>query len=276
MKKFLTAVLLSAVVFISACSPQHTNLDSTTQENPISRVKIILLGAPGSGKGTFGAMLSTQLNVPILSMGDAIREYFKSSSDPKAAQLQGGKLLDDETTIQILKKKLLEPQYANGVILDGYPRTVAQGLMLDEALGASNSPIIINVHASLNVIEKRSAGRFMCAECNAIYNLYFSLPKIHDKSLDSGKVTRAQMLARDNMCTCDHCGSKKFYARKDDTRKVILHRYCEYRKNTLPLIKHYQTYPAFFTVDGNCSISLLSQQAITLAEKLRPLLAARK
>ncbi|WPX97560.1 adenylate kinase family protein [Candidatus Fokinia crypta] len=277
MKKFLVAVLLSVVTLLSSCSPQNTDHKTSVSENPVHRVKIVLLGAPGSGKGTFGAMLSSQLNIPILSMGSAMREYFKSSTNPEIAQLQSGKLLDDKTVTQILKQKLLEPQYANGVILDGYPRTVAQGLMLDEALGDRNgSLIIVNVNATLSAIEKRSSGRFMCAKCDAIYNIYSSLPKVHDKSLDSGKITREQMLARSNMCTCDHCGSSKFYARKDDTRKVILYRYCEYRKNTLPLIKHYQKYQAFFDVDGNCDISLLSKQAIDLAQNLRPLLALKK
>lgn len=187
-------------------------------------MNLMLLGAPGAGKGTQAEKLIDILGIPQVSTGDIFRENIRNHTElGELAQsfISQGKLVPDEVTFGIVKDRLLKDDCKNGVILDGFPRTIAQAEMLDkffEEIGRKMD-VVVNIVIDEKVLVERLTSRRVCPDCKASYNLIFAPP------------------AADG--TCPKC-KVKVIQRQDDCVEVIEKRLNEYHANTEPLIEYYR------------------------------------
>lgn len=185
---------------------------------------IVLLGAPGSGKGTAGEILAKDLNLAHISTGDLFRENLKNETElgKKAKEyMDKGELVPDEITIGMLSERLKSEDVANGAILDGFPRTKAQAISLDEMLKKMNAKVdmALNIDVPFDEIVERIANRRSCRGCNEIYNVVFNPPKVEG--------------------VCDKCGGE-LYQREDQKPEIVQNRLEVYSKTAEELIKYYQ------------------------------------
>ena len=183
-------------------------------------MKLILLGAPGAGKGTQAEKICEKLSIPTISTGNIIREAMKTGTEmgKKAKEyVEAGKLVPDEVVIGIIKERLAENDCANGFILDGFPRTIPQA----EALDAMNFGIdcVLSIEVPDEKIVTRMSGRRVCGSCGASYHTEFKPSK-------DGK-------------TCDACGTE-LTIRRDDAPEVVLSRLETYHEQTEPLKAYYE------------------------------------
>lgn len=193
-------------------------------------MNIILLGPPGSGKGTQAKMLMEIYNIPQISTGDILRAAVSNQTAlGKQAKeyMNKGALVPDELVVKIVKERLKERDCGRGFILDGFPRTVAQA----EALDALKTTIeaAINVEVGSDELMKRLTGRRTCRTCGAMYHIYFNPPR------------------RD--AVCDKCNGE-LYQRDDDKEETIKNRLVVYDEQTNPLIRWYQSKNIVYSVDG--------------------------
>jgi len=183
----------------------------------------LFFGPPGAGKGTLAAVVAPELDLEHVSTGDMFRSEAQSGSD-LGKQLQeimnSGKLVPDELTIEIVKKKMLSLG-EKGIILDGFPRTVDQAKALDEMLIEINRKVnlLVYLNVSTEVITKRLLGRLVCEKCGENFNEYFKPPK------EDG--------------VCDACQGK-VYKRTDDTKESIVQRLDQYQQKTAPVKDYYE------------------------------------
>ena len=196
---------------------------------------IVMLGAPGSGKGTVAKLLTDTLNIEHISTGDMFREEIKSGSElgkELENYMSDGKLVPDDVVIKILDERLSRPTAQNGVVLDGFPRTKIQAEHLKELLNAKGKKI--DVAIQLNIPDEdiiyRTVKRRICSnkDCGAIYNLEFNKPKQEG--------------------ICDICGSK-LYRREDDNEETVKRRIDTYHKRSEPIIKYFEEEGILYTVD---------------------------
>ncbi|WP_024833114.1 adenylate kinase [Ruminiclostridium josui] len=187
-------------------------------------MRIILLGAPGAGKGTQAKIISEKLNIPHISTGDIFRANIKGNTPlgQKAKEyMDKGELVPDELTVEIVKDRLGNSDCENGFILDGFPRTIPQAEYLDKVLVQMN----INLDVALLIdvkdedIIQRMSGRRVCTNCGATYNVVFNPTK------EEG--------------ICDVCKSPVIQ-RADDAAETVLNRLETYHKQTQPLISYYE------------------------------------
>ena len=194
-------------------------------------MKIVLLGAPGSGKGTMAQKLTTQLNVPQISTGDIFRQNLKDET-PLGLQIKDimakGMLVPDEITIEIVKDRLAKADCSNGYILDGFPRSIVQAEALDTF---QKIDCAINLDVESESIVKRLSGRRFCPNCNGTY---------HISTLKNEHV-------------CPSC-SGKLVVREDDKEETVRNRLDVYAKTTFPLVDYYARQGKLVTVDGNGSV----------------------
>jgi len=186
-------------------------------------MNLILLGAPGSGKGTLAKLLSSELGVSHISSGDILREEVKQDSRlGKIAKpfMERGKLVPDEIVLKMMEKRITQPDCGQGFILDGFPRTIIQAEKLDQMLSVSDRRIdfALKFEVSDQCALKRLGGRRICSICGVDFNLYTKPPQKKD--------------------VCDICGGKLFQ-RADDKEEVIFNRLKVYREQTLPIEKYY-------------------------------------
>ena len=199
---------------------------------------VIMFGPPGAGKGTQAKFLSDKLSIPQISTGDILREAVKKGT-PLGVRAQSfmskGALVPDEVVIGLIEERIRNEDCANGFILDGFPRTIAQAEALDGILQKRETPItkVINLKVSDKEIVKRSTSRRVCRSCNAIYNLLVNAPKVNGK--------------------CDACGGD-LYQRDDDKEEVVKNRLKVYADQTKPLLKYYSKRNLLSDVDGSRSI----------------------
>ena len=198
---------------------------------------IVLMGAPGAGKGTQARLLQERLSLPQISTGDIFRSL-KEAQTPLAEELrlimQTGKLVPDDLTIRIVRERTSREDCRNGYILDGFPRTPAQAAMLDQLAveqGKHIQAIVIDVPREL--LEKRMTGRRSCPVCGEIYNVYFKPPKV------------------DNVCD-DHPGVQ-LQQRADDNAGTVKTRLETYEQQTRPLLDYYRAANVLHVVDGTRS-----------------------
>jgi adenylate kinase len=182
-------------------------------------VNLIILGPPGSGKGTYASRLQLKLGIPAIATGDMLREIARQKS--KLAKTVGdymstGKLVPDEIVIQVLKGRLARDDCEKGFILDGFPRTIEQAKALDKI---TSIDAVILLHVPEWVIVERLSSRRVCRKCGAVYNI------LHLKPRKEG--------------VCDKCGGE-LYQRIDDTPQVVKDRLGVYEKQTEPLIRYYR------------------------------------
>lgn len=181
-------------------------------------MRIIFLGAPGTGKGTQADNAAEVFKIPAVSTGAIIRESIKAGTEAGMAAkafTDAGKLVPDETVIGIVKERLAEPDCAGGFILDGFPRTVTQAEALDR-LGIEID-VAVSIEVENEKIVERMSGRRICAECGATYHIIYNPPK-------NGR--------------CVKCGAE-VTTRADDLPEVVLSRLKVYREQTEPLKKYY-------------------------------------
>ena len=179
-------------------------------------MKLILLGPPGAGKGTQGEILHQKLGIPTISTGNMLRAAMKAGT-PLGQQvkqcMEEGKLVEDSLIIGIVKERLAEPDCANGYILDGVPRTVAQAETMEKE-GLLELDFVLSLEASPEEILSRMTNRRVCADCGVPYNSVTSRPK--------------------NDGVCDLCGGK-LIQRKDDEEATVRNRLVVYQEETEPL-----------------------------------------
>ena len=182
-------------------------------------MKIILLGPPGAGKGTYASRLTPILKLPHISSGDMVRDEIKAQTELGKLMKEysnKGKLGPDEIMIKILAKRLRKPDCKKGCILDGFPRTIKQAEALEKIVKID---LVINLNVPDDIIITRLSNRLTCKKCGTIYNKLTLKPK------------------RDNIC--DKCGGE-LYQREDDKPRIIQERLNVYRKKTEPLIEYYK------------------------------------
>lgn len=189
----------------------------------MNRFCLILFGPPGSGKGTQAKLLRQRLNWPHISTGDMLREHVQAQDDlgrQVAEVMQSGQLVPDCLVNQLVEHRIAAPDCQNGFMLDGYPRTVPQAVMLDKLLRASRfEPVVVFLKVDYNKIVARLAGRRVCPQCGALYSLAANAPTI-------AKI-------------CDYDGTP-LIVRDDDREEVIRRRLDEYDRLTSPLIDYFQ------------------------------------
>lgn len=193
-------------------------------------MRLILLGAPGAGKGTQAELISEKYNIPAISTGNIIREAIKNGTEMGSAAkeyTEAGKLVPDEVVIGIIKERLAQDDCKAGFILDGFPRTVPQA----DALSKMGVDIdrVVSIEVSDENIVKRMSGRRVCEKCGASYHIEY-------KPSADGK-------------TCDKCGSE-LIIRKDDKPEVVLDRLNVYHEQTEPIKDFYAQKGILKTVIG--------------------------
>ena len=210
---------------------------------------IILLGPPGSGKGTQGAILSRELSLPHISTGDIFRKMIlKDSEESKmlADYMNEGKLIPTDMVNQVVKKFILSKECKDGCILDGYPRTLGQAEYFSENIDADINVIFFDIDNE--IIIKRILGRISCKSCGRIYNEYFNKP------------------AQESVC--DDCGSHEFSTRIDDDENTILSRIEEYKKETLPLVEYYKNKGQFFKINAGESKEKIVNELASIIKRI--------
>ncbi len=202
-------------------------------------MQLIMLGPPGAGKGTQAELLEKKLKVCKLSTGDMLRAAVKAGTEigkQADAVMKAGQLVSDDIMIRLIRERIANIDCANGFILDGFPRTIAQAEALDVMLASMKKPLSLVIELTVNdeILVERIAGRFSCAKCGAGYH-------------DTFKPTKAAGI-------CDVCGSKEFTRRKDDTRETVKSRLEAYHAQTAPLLPYYQAKGILRSVDGMAEI----------------------
>ena len=199
---------------------------------------IIMLGAPGTGKGTVAGILTEKLGIPQVSTGDIFRKHIKEQTElGKLAEkyISKGNLVPDDVTIDLVKSRLQEDDVKKGIILDGFPRTVAQAEALDKMLEEQGRRVdmVVNLTTPKEEIIERIINRRICSnpECKTIYNLVLNPPKVKG--------------------ICDKCGSE-LIQRKDDNRETVEARLENYLEVTSPLVEYY-------TKKGNLKTEVVSK-----------------
>lgn len=197
-------------------------------------MRLILLGAPGSGKGTQAAKLSEKFNIPQISTGDIFRSNIKNGTElgKKAKEyIDKGLLVPDEVTVGIVKDRLQQPDCKNGFILDGFPRTIPQAEYLDNVLKDMGITLdaVLNIHVPDEKIIERMSGRRVCPGCGASYHLVFNPP------------------TKDNVC--DSCKAG-LIQREDDKAETVINRLKTYHDQTEPLIEYYGKQGKLVTAAG--------------------------
>lgn len=202
-------------------------------------MKLLVMGPPGAGKGTQAETLTAKLMIPHISTGDMFRKAINEGTElGKKAKgyMDEGKLVPDEVTIGIVKERLAEQDCIEGFLLDGFPRTLAQGEALDELLQELNLALdaVINIAVPDNKLVARLTGRRICKDCSASYHIMFNPPQ--------------------NEGICDACQGE-LYQRSDDSEETANNRLQIYHQNTAPLIDFYRNKGLLKDIDGDRPIS---------------------
>ena len=194
-------------------------------------MKIVLLGAPGCGKGTQASLISERYGLPAISTGDIFRENIKNKTPlgvKVKAIMDTGNLCPDDLTIELVKERLSKPDCVNGYLLDGFPRNLIQAKALNE-FGAPD--VVINIDVELSKIERRIIGRRSCPKCNGSFHIDF--------------------IGNTNICPT--CGGE-LVIRKDDNVQTVKERLSVYQKQTAPLIEYYKNQNVLVEINGDKKI----------------------
>lgn len=209
-------------------------------------MNLILLGAPGAGKGTQAEVICEALKIPAISTGNIIREALKNGTETglKAKSfMDAGKLVPDEVVIDIIKERLAQADCQNGFILDGFPRTVPQAEALDK-MGVTIDKVV-EIYVPDEKIQQRLSGRRVCEKCGASYHVDFKPSKVEGK--------------------CNACDGNTVI-RKDDEPATVLARLAIYHEQTAPLKGYYEAQGKLVTVQGQEEVSATSQLTLKAIE----------
>ena len=202
-------------------------------------MNLILLGAPGAGKGTQAEVISEKLGIPQISTGNILREAVKNGTEMGVKAkgfMESGALVPDEVVIGILKDRIAEDDCKNGFILDGFPRTVPQAEAL-ESMGV-NIDKVISLEVADETIQGRLSGRRVCEKCGASYHAEFNPPKTEG--------------------VCDKCGGAAVQ-RKDDAPETVIERLRTYHEQTAPLVDFYGNKGRLVKVQGQDEVKDTSE-----------------
>lgn len=214
------------------------------------KLNILLLGAPGAGKGTQAQLIKEKYNIPHISTGDMFREAIRNKTPIGVladSYISKGNLVPDDVTIALVKERLSQDDCKNGYLLDGFPRTLVQAEALAELSSEINRPIdlVINVDVDETKLIDRIAGRRMCKGCGASYHIKNLPPKVEG--------------------VCDVCGGE-LYIRKDDNVDALKVRLDAYHNQTQPLIDFYENCGLIATVNGDTSLENVFRAIIDVIE----------
>lgn len=204
--------------------------------------RLILLGAPGAGKGTQAEIISEKLNIPIISTGNILKKAMREGTPlglEAASYVNSGRLVPDPVIIGIVKERLSESDCENGYILDGVPRTIAQADALAE-MGVEVSDVV-SLEVKDETIIKRLTGRIICSECGATYHRVTHPPIVDGK--------------------CDRCGGE-LIVRSDDTEETVLKRLETYHETTEPLKDYYLEKGKLTLINGDQNITRINEEIL--------------
>jgi len=214
-------------------------------------MRLILLGPPGAGKGTQAQRLQDAYGIVQLSTGDMLRAAVAAGSEiglKAKAVMEAGDLVSDDIMVTIISDRIDQPDCANGFILDGFPRTVAQAEALDRMLDEKGLRLdaVIEMEVDDGVLVDRISGRYTCSNCGAGYHDHNLKPKVDG--------------------VCDRCGSKDFTRRADDNAETVRSRLQVYHEQTAPLLPYYRERGILKAVDGMAGIDEVTQAMKALLE----------
>jgi adenylate kinase len=211
-------------------------------------MRIILLGPPGSGKGTQGELIEKKYGFPKISTGDLLRREVQEKTPlggMAEAKMNKGELVSDEIVIEMIKHRILQPDCKRGYILDGFPRNVVQARRLED-IGEKRREIVIDIHLSEQALIQRLSARRICSNCGAIYNLLIRKPRKEGR--------------------CDVCGSE-LIQRKDDDPEVIKERLRVYQEQAEALIDYYSKKNVYFRIDGEGKSEAISKNIYSVLDR---------
>lgn len=219
---------------------------------------IIVLGAPGAGKGTQARIIAERYGIAHISTGDILRENVaKGTALGKKAKaiMERGELVPDDLVCEMVSNRLTRPDCDRGFILDGFPRTTVQAGWLDQLLekrsfiGRRLTPIVINIQVEYNRLLHRLSGRRSCPTCGRIYNVYFQPPR--------------------RQGICDFDGASLVQRNDDDGEEVISERLKTYERQTVPLVDYYSRQSRLHEVDGELPVEEVTAEVMSLIDQLR-------
>jgi adenylate kinase len=204
------------------------------------------VGPPGAGKGTQAEFIAAHFDIPKISTGDIFRGNVSGGTDlGKLAKsyMDAGDLVPDEVTNAMVKDRLAEPDAADGFLLDGFPRNVAQARTLDEILTelGTRLGVVLDLEVDFNEVVKRLSGRRTCKQCGHVWHIEYDPPAAAD--------------------VCDKCGGALFL-RDDDKAETVRHRLEVYSMQTAPLIEFYRTRDQLLTIDAQGPVEDVTERAI--------------
>jgi adenylate kinase len=208
---------------------------------------IIMLGAPGAGKGTQADILSQEMDLPHIASGDLFRQALEERTEVgllAKSYMDKGELVPDKITIKMILERINQPDCASGCLLDGFPRTLHQAKVLDEALGEQGKSIdkAIYIEVPNEELVKRLSGRWLCRTCQTPYHIINSPPKTPGK--------------------CDKCGGK-LYQRSDDREETVKDRLSIFFVQTVPILDYYKKQGKLIRVNGNLGLQWVAREIIS-------------
>jgi adenylate kinase len=214
---------------------------------------IVLLGAPGAGKGTQAPVLASRLGVLHVASGDIFREHLRNGTEYgllARSYMEKGQLVPDDVTIRMIMERIARPDAARGAVLDGFPRTLEQAKALDASLGICGESVDKVLYLSVPRAElmRRLSGRWNCRQCHAVYHQVYRPPK------------RAGI--------CDVCGGELFQ-RPDDAIETVRNRLAVYFRETAPLIEYYAEKGVLAEIDGELDIAEVEREMLSIVQRGR-------
>ncbi len=219
---------------------------------------VILLGAPGAGKGTQARAIMRDLGIPQISTGDMLRDAIARKTQLGLAakqKMEAGELVSDDIVNGIVADRIQEDDCRNGFILDGYPRTVQQAESFGGKMAGGDQLSVIEIAVDTAKLANRLMGRWLCSSCGDIYNVYSRTPKQEG--------------------VCDRCGGSLVH-RSDDQEHLISERFRAYQAETYPLVEYYQQVGVYRQVNGSLPINQITDEILSLLQAHAPMTPASR
>lgn len=242
---------LSLCRFLVYCTLLYTPHLFSMNEILKKPLVIIVMGPPGSGKGTQAVRLAERFSIPHISTGDMFREHLKNNTalgQEARGYLEAGKLVPDALVINMLKNRIAQSDCAGGFLLDGFPRTVPQAQELDKLIKPTYKLVVVDLLVSDETVKKRISGRRTCIGCGKSYHVLFTPAKVDNQ--------------------CDTCQAQ-LTQRKDDAEDVVQARLNSYHAQTKPLERFYAEEGVYYGVDGEKSPEEVFGLCVAAIEKVR-------
>ncbi|EHL18283.2 adenylate kinase [Peptoanaerobacter stomatis] len=219
----------------------------------VRKMKLIILGPPGAGKGTQAAKICQKFDIPHISTGDIFRANIKNNTvlGQKAKEyMNKGELVPDELTCDLVFDRIMQDDAKKGFLLDGFPRNIFQAEKLDEVLENRNLKIdnVINIEVDDKLLIDRATGRRVCKDCGATYHIAFNKSKVEN--------------------VCDNC-SGELFQRDDDKEETIKNRIEVYNSNTKPLIDYYNKKGNLVNIAGEKDINIVFEDIVKAVESVK-------